>query len=337
MTVLIETTQGLGRRITVTVTADHIEKAVKKELVKAAKKVHVDGFRKGKAPIDIIAQRCGTVVHQNTLNDLMERIFTDTIIKEKINLAGPPNYIPSKYQKGTDFTYTVEFEVYPEITLKCLDSIELEKPVVEITDMDIDIVLNILQKQKAIWSETNNVASIRDRVTIDFNGLAEGSKFEGSQANNFVLVIEQGCMIPGLAENIINHKPGEKFTIDVKFPFNYHVKNLQNKNATFNIFLKKVETYTLPKLNEEFVKHIGIKNGSIIELRAEIRKNMERELKRAIYARLKSQVMKALIDNHSIDVPTALVKKEINIIYNQQSTEYSDNKKNNYLIHHPMN
>lgn len=152
MQVSVETTQGLGRRVTITIAADSIETAVKSELVNVAKKVRIDGFRKGKVPMNIVAQRYGASVRQDVLGDLMSRNFVDAIIK-KINPAGAPNYVPGEYKVGEDFTYSVEFEVYPEVELTGLESIEVEKPVVEVTDADVDVMLDTLRKQQATWKK----------------------------------------------------------------------------------------------------------------------------------------------------------------------------------------
>ncbi len=165
MQVSVETTQGLGRRITITVAADSIESAVKKELVDVARKVRIDGFRKGKVPMNIVAQRYGASVRQDVLGELMTRNFVDAIIKEKINPAGAPNYVPGEYKEGQDFTYAVEFEVYPEVELKGLENIEVEKPVVEVTDADVDTMLDTLRKQQANWIESQTLSQYRQALS----------------------------------------------------------------------------------------------------------------------------------------------------------------------------
>jgi len=261
MQVSVETTQGLGRRITITVAADSIESAVKKELVDVARKVRIDGFRKGKVPMNIVAQRYGASVRQDVLGELMTRNFVDAIIKEKINPAGAPNYVPGEYKEGQDFTYAVEFEVYPEVELKGLENIEVEKPVVEVTDADVDTMLDTLRKQQANWIESDAAAGPEDRATIDFNGSVDGEEFEGGKATDFVLAMGQGRMIPGFEEGVVGHKAGETFTIDVKFPDDYHAETLKGKDAKFEIVLKKVETRELPELTEEFIKRFGVEDG----------------------------------------------------------------------------
>ncbi|CNK97096.1 trigger factor [Yersinia enterocolitica] len=327
MQVSVETTQGLGRRVTITVAADSIEKAVKSELVKAAKNVRIDGFRKGHVPMNIVEQRYGASVRQDVLGDLMQRNFVDAIIKEKINPAGAPNYVPGQYKEGEDFTYSVEFEVYPEVELKDLESIEVEKPVVEVNDADIDTMLETLRKQQATWKETDAAATAEDRATLDFTGSIDGEVFEGGKATDFVLAMGQGRMIPGFEEGVIGHKAGEEFTIDVNFPEDYHAENLKGKSAKFDIVLKKVEVRELPELTEEFIKRFGVADGSVAGLRAEVRKNMERELKGAVRNRVKTQAIDGLVSANEIDVPAALVEGEIDVLRRQAAQRFGGNEK----------
>lgn len=327
MQVSVETTQGLGRRVTITVAADSIEKAVKSELVKAAKSVRIDGFRKGHVPMNIVEQRYGASVRQDVLGDLMQRNFVDTIIKEKINPAGAPNYVPGEYKQGEDFTFSVEFEVYPEVELKDLESIEVEKPVVEVNDADVDTMLETLRKQQATWKETDAAATAEDRVTLDFTGSIDGEVFEGGKATDFVLAMGQGRMIPGFEEGVIGHKAGEEFVIDVNFPENYHAENLKGKSAKFDIVLKKVEVRELPELTEEFIKRFGVADGSVAGLRAEVRKNMERELKGAVRNRVKTQAIDGLVNANEIDVPAALVEGEIDVLRRQAAQRFGGNEK----------
>ncbi|MBX9444572.1 trigger factor [Dickeya chrysanthemi] len=327
MQVSVETTQGLGRRVTITVAADSIENAVKSELVSVAKKVRIDGFRKGKVPAKIVEQRYGASVRQDVLGDLMQRHFVDAIIKDKINPAGAPSYVPGEYQVGGDFTYSVEFEVYPEVELKGLDTIEVEKPLVDVSDADVDGMLDTLRKQQATWKETDRAAAAEDRVTIDFTGSVGGEEFEGGKASDFVLAMGQGRMIPGFEDGVVGHKAGDEFTIDVKFPEDYHAENLKGQDAKFAIVLKKVEERELPELTADFIKRFGVEDGSLDGLRAEVRKNMERELKGAIRNRVKSQVIDGLVKANEIDVPAALIDDEVDALRRQAAQRFGGNEK----------
>lgn len=316
MSISIETLEGLQRRVTITVAADKIEAAYKEQLKGYAKNARVDGFRKGKVPQSIIEQRFGVAARQEVLSDEMQRAFFDAVIAEKINLAGRPTFTPNNYQPGQEFSFSVTFEVFPEVELKGLENIEVEKPVVEISDADLDKMVDVLRKQQATWTESQEAVKAEDRVVIDFVGSVDGEEFEGGKATDFVLAMGQGRMIPGFEEGIVGHKAGEQFDIDVTFPAEYHAENLKGKAAKFAITLKKVENIVLPELTEEFVKKFG-NAKSVEDLRAEIKKNMQRELNNAVTARVKNQVINGLIAQNDIEVPAAAVAEEVDVLRQQ--------------------
>ncbi|WP_273393548.1 trigger factor [Actinobacillus porcinus] len=323
----IETTQGLERRVTITIPAAEVENAVREELKRASRNVRIDGFRKGKVPAQIVEKRFGASIRQDVLNDLLPRHFFDLAFKEKLNLAGRPTFAVESFEDGKDVVFTATFEVYPEVELKGLENIKVEKPVVEITEADVDNMVEVLRKQQATWAESADAAKADDRVTIDFVGSIDGVEFDGGKASDFVLAMGQGRMIPGFEDGIVGKKAGEQFEINVKFPEEYHAENLKGKDAKFAITLKKVENQVLPELTDEFVAKFGPNTKTVADLRAEIQKNMERELKNALVSRVKQQVIDGLIAENAIDVPAAAVAQEIDVLREQAAQRFGGNAK----------
>ncbi len=321
----IETTQGLERRVNITVPSEAVEQAVREELKRVAKNARIDGFRKGKVPAQMIEKRFGASVRQDVLGDLLQKHFFNVMLENKVNLAGRPEFTVEQFEAGKELKFTATFEVYPEVQLQGLDKIKVEKPVVEISDADIDKMLDILRKQQATWIETQDVAKADDRVTIDFVGSVDGEEFEGGKSTDFVLAMGQGRMIPGFEEGIIGHKAGEQFEINVTFPETYHAENLKGKAAKFSITLKKVEVMQLPELTDEFVAKFGPNTKNIADLRNEIAKNMQRELKNALVSRIKTQVIDGLLEQNPIEVPTAAVEQEIEVLRNQAAQRFGGN------------
>ena len=327
MQVSVETTQGLGRRLAITIPSEDIKKAVQKEVVNTAKKVRIDGFRKGKVPLKVVEQRFGASILQDALSELMQRSFIDAIIQEKINPVGAPTYNPTEYKEGEDYNFTVEFEVYPQIEIKDLDKMEIEKPVASISDADVEVMVETLRKQQGAWKEVDAEAKDQSRVILDFLGTVDGEEFEGGKATDFALVLGQGRMIPGFEEAILGHKAGDKFDINVTFPENYHAENLKGKAAKFESTLKKVEELELPELTEDVIKRFGIADGTVDGLKAEVQKNMQRELTATIRNKTKSTVIDELVKYNNIDVPSALVDREIDVLRQQAISQFGGNIK----------
>ncbi|KKD01438.1 MULTISPECIES: trigger factor [Photobacterium] len=328
MQVTVETTEGLERQITITVPAANIEDAVTAQLKKIAKTRRFDGFRPGKAPIKMVARMFGASVRQDVLGEVMQRHYIEAIVKEKINPAGAPTFTPVDMTEGKDLVFKATFEVFPEIELTGLDKIAIEKPAAEVKDEDVAQMLETLRKQQANWAEVDTAADANSRVTIDFTGSIDGEEFDGGKAEAFPLAMGQGRMIPGFEEGIVGKKAGEEFNIEVTFPEDYHAENLKGKAAVFAIKLHKVEAQELPELNEEFVKKFGVEDGSVDGLKAEVRKNMERELKQAVKGRIKDQVLNGLIEQNDIDVPSALIDQEVNTLRQQAVQRFGGNANN---------
>lgn len=313
----VETKEGLERLITITVPAETIEQAVREELKRVAKTARIDGFRKGKIPPAILEKRFGPSVRQDVLGDVMQRSFFDAVMQDKINFAGRPTFTPESYEQGKDFVFKATVEVYPEVKLQGLEAIKVEKPVAEVAESDIDKMVDVLRKQQATWKVADREAKADDRVTIDFDGSVDGEAFEGGKASDYVLLMGQGRMIPGFEDGIVGHKAGEQFSIDVTFPEEYHAENLKGKAAKFEINLKKVEEMELPELTDDFVQKFGPNTKTVADLRVEIQKNMQRELKNAVMSQVKNQVIDGLLEQNQIDVPKSAVDQEIEVLQKQ--------------------
>ncbi len=325
MQVTVETLEGLQRRLNITVPAANIEDTVAAELRNIAKNRRFDGFRKGKVPMKMVAKMYGKAVRQDVLGEVMQRHFIEAIVKEKINPAGAPTFAPVEIGEGKDLVFTATFEVYPEVELKGLENIAVEKPAAEVTDADVAEMLETLRKQQATWKEVDEAAENGKRVSIDFVGSIDGVEFEGGKAENFPLEMGAGRMIPGFEDGIVGKTKGMEFVIDVNFPEDYHAENLKGKAAKFAIKVNKVEARELPELNDEFVARFGVAEGGVDALKAEVRKNMERELKQAIKARIKEQAIEGLVKENEIQVPSALIDQEINVLRQQAAQRFGGN------------
>ncbi|MDP5291012.1 trigger factor [Oceanimonas sp. CHS3-5] len=317
MQVSVETTQGLERRLTITVPAEQVTGEVNNRLRQLAKTRRIDGFRPGKAPLTVIKKMFGASVEADVAGDLMQRNFFEAVMSEKLNPAGMPTMEPAPIKAGEDFTFTATFEVYPEVEVKGLDAVSVEKPQADVTDADLDNMIDTLRKQHADWVEADRAAEDGDRVTMNFVGSVDGEEFEGGKADDFVLVLGSGRMIPGFEDGLLGKKAGDEFTIEVTFPEEYHAENLKGKPASFAITLTKVEAQQLPELTEEFVKRFGIADGTVDGLKAEVRKNMERELAQALKASVKEQVIDGLLEQNEVEVPQSLIDSEIDTLRKQ--------------------
>lgn len=325
MQVSVETTQGLERRLTITVPAEKIDTEVKNRLRDLSKRQRIDGFRPGKAPVSIIKKRYGQAVLQEVASEQMQRHFYEAIVEHKLTPAGAPVFAPGALTEGSDLEFAATFEVYPEVEVKNLDKIEVTKPVVEITEDDLSKMLDTLRKQHAKWEAKDGVAAEADRVVIDFTGSIDGEEFEGGKATNFSLELGQGRMIPGFEDGIVGKKAGEQVTVNVTFPEEYHAENLKGKAASFAVTVNAVEQQVLPELNDEFATLFGLAEASVDALKAEVRKNMERELAQTLKGRVKDQVIKGLLANNEVDVPKALIEGEVDVLRRQAMQRFGNN------------
>ncbi|GAA66567.1 trigger factor [Pseudoalteromonas sp. NZS127_1] len=328
MQVSVETTQGLERRITITVPSENVETEVKKRLQQLSKTQRIDGFRAGKVPVSVINKRFGPAVRQEVAGEVMQRNYIEAIVSEKINPAGAPTFAPKSLEAGKDLEFSATFEVYPEVEVQGLDKITVEKPAVTVTDEDLANMLETLRKQHAAWADVDAAAGENDRVTVDFVGTIDGEVFEGGKAEDFPLELGQGRMIPGFEDNIVGKKAGEEVVADVTFPDDYHAENLKGKAAQFTITVKKVEAQELPELSEEFATKFGVTEGGVDALKEEVKKNMTRELDQAVKASVKDQAIKGLLANNEIEVPKALVDQEVDALRQQAAQRFGGDAQN---------
>lgn len=324
MQVTVETKEGLERVLTITVPAANIEDAVNAELRNIAKNRRFDGFRKGKVPMKMVAKMYGSAVRHDKMGEVMQRHFIEAIVKDKINPAGAPTFAPVEFAEGQDLVFTATFEIYPEVTLQGLDKVVVEKPQVEVKDEDVAEMLETLRKQQATWSDADVAAEDGTRATINFVGSIDGELFEGGKADNFPLEMGQGRMIPGFEDGIKGKKAGDELTINVNFPEDYHAENLKGKAAEFAITVVKVEARELPEMNDEFVTKFGAQGG-VEGLKAEVRKNMERELAQTVKNKIKEQAINGLVEQNNIDVPSALIEQEVQVLRQQAVQRFGGN------------
>jgi trigger factor len=322
MQVSVETTQGLERRLTITVPAESVDSAVKARLQQLAKTQRINGFRPGKVPVNVIKKRFGQAVRQEVSGDVMQQNFYQAIIQEKITPAGMPSFELTNDKDGEDFVFVASFEVYPEVEVKGVEEIEIEKPTVEINDEDLANMMETLQKQHSEWKEVRRKAKKDDRVVIDFVGTIDGEEFEGGKAEDFTLELGQGRMIPGFEKPLVGAKKGEDVTVEVTFPEDYHAENLKGKDAVFQVAVKKVEGQKLPTVDEEFAKLFGVEEGGVEALNAEVRKNMQRELDQTLKAQVKEDVIAKLLEKNEFDIPQALIDQEVNALREQAKQRF---------------
>ena len=323
MQVTVETLEGLERRLNITVPAANIEDAVTAELRNIAKNRRFDGFRKGKVPMKMVAKMYGKAVRQDVMGEVMQRHFIEAIVKEKINPAGAPTFAPVENKEGEDLVFNATFEVYPEVELKGLENISVEKPAVEVKEADVEEMIETLRKQQATWTEVDAAVEEGSRATIDFVGSIDGEEFEGGKAEDFALELGKDRMIPGFEKPLVGAKAGEEVTIEVTFPEDYHAENLKGKDAVFQTTVKKVEGLNLPKVDEEFAKLFGVEEGGVDALKAEVRKNMQRELNQTLKAQVKEDVIAKLVEANEIDIPQALIDQEVNALREQAKQRFS--------------
>jgi trigger factor len=322
MQVSVEITSGLGRRLTIGVPAARVESEVAARLEKAAKSVRIKGFRQGRVPMKVIQQRFGAGVRQEVLGEVMSQTFYEAVRQEDLKPAGQPTIEPRSLASGKDLEFTATFEVYPEIELIDFGKLSVERPVAEVTEADIDKMIDVLRNQQATWAGVERPATDGDRVNIDFTGRRDGELVDGASGTGSELVLGSGRMIPGFEAGIEGMSAGETRSVELRFPDEYHAEALRGAEVSFEIRVNSVTEKQLPSLDDEFFSRYGVEEGGLDGFRAEVRSNMERELKQALRNKVKSRVMNALHERTDIDVPQSLVQQEIETLRRQTMRQF---------------
>ncbi len=331
MQVSVENTSALERRMTIGVPAERIEAEVNKRLQQTARNAKIPGFRPGKVPMSVIRQRYEADARQEALGNVIQASFYEAVVEQKLNPAGAPAVEPKVFEKGKDLEYIATFEVFPEFEVGAFDSIEVERLSADVADSDLDNMLEVLRKQNVRYEQTDRAAQTEDQLNIDFVGKIEGEEFSGGSASGTQLVLGSGRMIPGFEDGLVGAKAGEEKVLNLSFPEDYQNLELAGKAAEFTVTVNSVSEAKLPELNEEFFGQFGIKETGLDGFRAEVRKNMERELRQAIKAKIKNQVMDGLVSTNPIEVPKALLDNEVDRLRVQAVQQFGGNIKPDQL------
>ncbi len=313
MAITVETLDKLERRITLSLAADVLKNEVDARLKKLARTTKADGFRPGKVPMNVVAQRYGYSVQYEVVNDKLGEAFAQAAQEANLRVAGQPS-IAEKEGGAVEgqLQFDATFEVYPEVTIGDLGSVEVERASAEVNDAAIDRTIDILRKQRRTFAQrpAAEAAADGDRVTIDFEGKIDGVPFDGGKAEGFQFLVGEGQMLEAFEKAVRGMKTGESKTFPLTFPEDYQGKEVAGKEADFLVTVNKVEAQNLPELNDEFIKTLGLPDATVEALRADIKRNLEREVKFRVAARNKAAAMEALLKLVDFDLPQSLVAAE---------------------------
>ena len=317
MQVSVETTEGLERKLTIAIPGDRVDTAVNARLQEAAQTIRLNGFRQGKVPLKVVKNKFGKGVRQEVVGELMNQTYFEAIAQESLKPAGQPRIEPTSMDEGKDVEFVAVFEVYPEIELPDFAAIKAERLVAEVSDDDIDEMIETLRKQRQTWVPVERAAADGDMVNIDYVGKKEGEEFQGGKAAGQNLVLGSERMIPGFEDGVIGKSAGEDFTLQLKFPDDYHSEELAGAEVEFELTLNTVSEQSLPEVNEDFFKSFGVEEGGMEAFREEVSNNMQREMKNASRNKLKTTLMDALISDLEVAIPAALMSNEIHQLKHQ--------------------
>ncbi|MEY3519004.1 MAG: hypothetical protein RLZ89_1864 [Pseudomonadota bacterium] len=313
MTVNVEILEKLERKITLTLPATIIQNEVNSRLKKLAHKVKIDGFRPGKVPMNIVAQRYGYSVHYEVMNDKVGEAFNTATIEAKLRVAGQPRISEKEQSPEGEMAFDAIFEVYPEVKMQDLAQVAIDKLHAEVSDEAIDKTIEILRKQRRTYAQRSleSSAETDDRVTVDFEGKIDGEPFDGGRAQDFQFVVGEGQMLKEFEGAVKGMKVGESKTFPLAFPADYQGREVAGKTADFMVTLKKLEASHLPEVTDELAKSLGAVDSTVAGLRADIRGNLEREVKFRLLGRNKQAALDALVAHAELDLPQSIVQAEL--------------------------
>jgi trigger factor len=311
MQVTVEAGEGLARRMTVELPADDFEQEVDKRLRDVARQARLPGFRPGKVPMRVLRQRFGENVRGEVLSELVQSSFSRAVVEQDLRPAGRPEIEADIDLADRRYGYTARFEVLPEIDVKDLTGMRIARPVAEITDADVERMVERLREQRKTFETVERAAENGDRLTISFQGSINGERFEGGSAEHRTLELGSGAFVPGFEEQLIGAAAGDERTLGITFPEYYSNPALAGKAAEFQVQVESVAAPRLPDVDADFVTALGIEGGDLERFRADVRANMERELRQRVEAKLKNQVMDALLEANPVSLPDVLVREEI--------------------------
>ncbi len=300
----------LERTINMSVVAADVEKDVASRLVRMARTIKMPGFRPGKVPMKLVEQQFAAQARSEAFTEAVQQAFGDAVREQNLRIAGVPKIEPIESADPARVGFSATFQVYPEVVLNDLSDKSLERPVLAIGDAEVDKTLEVLRMQRVTYSPADKAAEKNDRLTIDFRGTREGEPFEGGAAEDFPVVLGAGGLLPEFESNLEGMRAGESKVFSLTFPEDYQAKDLAGKTVQFEVKVKVVEVSKLPEVDAEFAKSLGVASGDVALLKADIRTNLEREVKKRLHARIKNEVMNLLLESHSFEVPSALTEQE---------------------------
>ncbi len=313
MAVNVETLEKLERKITLNLPVETIRDEVNTRLKRLARQVKIDGFRPGKVPMNIVAQRYGYSVHYEVMNDKVGEAFNQAANEAQLRVAGQPRINEAEGAPEGQMAFEAIFEVYPEVKIADLSTVEIERVTSDVTDAAIDKTIDILRKQRRTFAQRSleSQAADGDRVSVDFIGKIDGEPFEGGKADDFQFIVGEGQMLKEFEDAVRGMKVGDSRTFPLSFPADYHGKDVAGKTADFPVTLKKLEASHEPEVTDELAKSLGVTDGSVAGLRADIRKNLEREVKNRLLGRNKQAVLDALVAQAELELPQSIVQAEL--------------------------